>query len=455
MIRPYIQSNDKSVIINNSYFVNELASIYTFPTYKKTNAIIGIASFGGGIYGTIKNNILTNGDVQKYWSLQGIDPNQHSTVYTYFVNGATNNTNDLDSTLENTLDISVVGSCCQCTIVLFVFPNSTAFSSAFATMLEGANIGGNLIVPTILSVSWGAPEIYVSPIDMTNTNTIIKNKNINVCVASGDFGSTDKTPFVTVDFPSSCPYVTALGGTTLLCPNKKYDSQTIEYAWNNGTYATGGGISKIFPKPSYQSSLPGNFRNVPDLALNSDPSTGIKLMYNNAIINGIGGTSLAAPLFAGFLALSTSNLSNSLPFINPLLYSNTSAFNDITIGNNRIGIKGYLATPGYDNCTGIGSLNGNKIWNNLITYVENPTQIILPQTTQLNIINTIQLVPVLFPKSASNKNIIWDSSNKNIATVVNGLIKPVALGAVVIKASYANIYAITVVIIYKNKLIYK
>lgn len=454
MIRPYIQINDKSndaAIITNSFTVTELASIYTFPTYKKTNAIVGIASFGGGIYGTIKNNILTQGDVQKYWSLQGIDPNQHSTVYTYFVNGATNNTNDLDSTLENTLDISVVGSCCQCTIVLFVFPNSTAFSSAFATMLQGANIGGNLIIPTILSVSWGAPEIYVSPIDMTNTNTIIKNKNINVCVASGDFGSTDKTPFVTVDFPSSCPYVTALGGTTLLCPNKKYDSQTVESVWNNGIYATGGGISKIFLKPSYQSSLPGNFRNVPDLALNSDPSTGIKLMYNNAILNGIGGTSLAAPLFAGFLAL----CNTSLPFINPLLYSNTSAFNDIIMGHNKLGLNGYYAKPGYDNCTGIGSLNGNKIWNNLITYVENPTQIILPQTIQLNLINTIQLVPVLFPKSASKKNIIWESSNTTIATVVNGLIKPIGLGAVVIKVSYANIYAITVVIIYKNKLFYK
>jgi hypothetical protein len=65
MYRSYLQTRDT----NNEFLVSQMASIYKFPSYSATNAIVAIPSFGGGIYGDIENNIMTNGDCQQYWSL--------------------------------------------------------------------------------------------------------------------------------------------------------------------------------------------------------------------------------------------------------------------------------------------------------------------------------------------------------------------------------------------------
>jgi len=128
--RSYLQTIDT----NNEFLVSQMASIYKFPSYSNTDSIVGIPSFGGGIYGDIENNIMTNGDCQQYWSLQGIT--QMSTVYVVFPNGATNDLTDQSSTLENTLDVSVIGSCCQCIIILFIFTNTTSFTESFQIMIQ-------------------------------------------------------------------------------------------------------------------------------------------------------------------------------------------------------------------------------------------------------------------------------------------------------------------------------
>ena len=361
-MRCYSQYNDTNNLYN-SYTVSQLAKIYEFPSYKKTSSVIGILSFGGGIYGNINNNILTNGDVQKYWELQGIEM---STVYIYFYNGATNDLNDSKSTLENTIDVSVIGSCCQSIIILFIFPNDTPLVYAFTIILEGIIINDNKIIPNIISVSWGTPEHLKNTYDIIKINNLLKNnllnQNTNICVASGDKGSTNDTNELIVDFPASSPYVTAVGGTSLICPNLIYESNTSETVWNNGTGATGGGISKICIKPSYQKNINGMYRNIPDIAFNSDPLTGIDLIINGILKKGVGGTSIAAPFFAGFIALSNINT-----FINPLLYScPMNCYHDITIGTNEINeIKinkknKYIADIGYDNCTGNGSLIGSE-----------------------------------------------------------------------------------------------
>ena len=138
-MRNYLQKR----IVNNAFSVSELAKIYQFPSYKQTNQVIMIPSFGGGIYGTIENNILINGDVQKYWALQGIPDMSMSTVYVY--NSEIMDFTDETSTLENIMDISVVGSCCQCIIILCLFPNNISFLEAFTTMINGITINLSLI----------------------------------------------------------------------------------------------------------------------------------------------------------------------------------------------------------------------------------------------------------------------------------------------------------------------
>ena len=369
-MRCYSQYND--INNKNSYTVSQLAKIYDFPSYKKTSSVIAVLSFGGGIYGNINNNILTNGDIHKYWELQGVEM---STVYVYFYNGATNDIDDFNSTLENTIDVSIIGSCCQSIIILFIFPNDTLFIDAFTIILEGIIVNDNKIIPNIISVSWGTPEYLNNAYDIIKTNNLLKNnKNTNICVASGDKGTTNDKNELSVDFPASSPYVTAVGGTSLICPNLIYDSNTSETVWNNETGATGGGISKICIKPYYQKNINSMYRNIPDIAFNSDPLTGIDLIINGILKKGIGGTSIAAPFFASFIALS-----NITTFINPLLYScPMSCYHDITIGTNEINeIKinkknKYIANIGYDNCTG----NGSLICSEFIKYINASNNII-------------------------------------------------------------------------------
>ena len=423
--RSYIQTKD----VNNEFLISQMAKIYNFPTYSATSAIIAIPSFGGGIYGTIENSVMTNGDAHQYWSLQGIAPEQMSQVYVIFPNGATNDLSDQSSTLENTLDVSVAGSCCQCIIILFIFTSTTSFTESFQTMFNGINVNGTQLIPTIISYSWGMPETYADVNDIIQTNLLLKNKNINVCVATGDNGSSDGTTSLNVDFPSSSPYVTSVGGTSLICPNNIYDAQTVETVWNDGTTATGGGISKIFTKPPYQNFIPGTKRNSPDIAFNSDPGTGIQLYFNGKIAYGIGGTSLAAPFFAGYIALS-----GITQFINPLLYSN-SCYHDIKLGSNSIQNHGqYYATIGYDNCSGLGSMDCSK-------FVLNP-YILLP--LHLNIkVGQIVSMPI-----KTNVSVVWSTSNKNVS-ISGNYIKGISIGTTVIKASANNLFAIINVTVIK------
>jgi kumamolisin len=140
---------------------------------------------------------------------------------------------------------------------------------------------------------------------------------------------------------------------------------TSETVWNelaNNEGATGGGVSRYFALPSYQSSAgvptqpQTHFagRGVPDVAGDADPVTGysVRVDGKNTVI---GGTSAVAPLWAGLLALINQALGKPVGFVNPLLYQiGTSAFQDITQGNNGY----YQAKAGWDACTGLGSPNG-------------------------------------------------------------------------------------------------
>jgi len=185
---------------------------------------------------------------------------------------------------------------------------------------------------------------------------------VTVCIASGDNGSTDGVSDGSnhVDFPASSPNVLACGGTTLQAAGGKITSET---AWNelaNNEGATGGGVSDVFPLPSWQSGAnvpspanPNGGRGVPDVSGDADPTTGyVTLVDGQSGV--IGGTSAVAPLWAGLIALINQSIGKPVGFINPLLYPNASSggdFNDITSGNNGA----YSAGPGWDACTGLGS----------------------------------------------------------------------------------------------------
>ena len=130
--------------------------------------------------------------------------------------------------------------------------------------------------------------------------------------------------------------------------------------------ASGGGVSSVFPLPTWQDGLQvtltsgGNqaltMRGVPDVSGDADPETGYDVRIDGTDTV-IGGTSAVAPLWAGLIARINAARRSSVGFINPLLYASPSSLNDITSGNNG----NFAAGSHWDACTGLGSPDGAKI----------------------------------------------------------------------------------------------
>jgi kumamolisin len=193
---------------------------------------------------------------------------------------------------------------------------------------------------------------------------------VTVCVAAGDDGSTDGVTDGQnhVDFPASSPNVLACGGTRLVSSSIAITSETVWNELANNEGATGGGVSDVFPLPSWQNGVgvppsanPSHNvgRGVPDVAGDADPTTGYVTLFDGHS-DVIGGTSAVAPLWAGLIALINERMGKPAGFINPLLYQSPEKapdFNDVTSGNNGA----YTAGPGWDACTGLGSPIGAQV----------------------------------------------------------------------------------------------
>ena len=177
--------------------------------------------------------------------------------------------------------------------------------------------------------------------------------------------------------PSSSPYITQVGGTTLTMngTGASYASETV---WNRGGgVGSSGGISSYYAIPSWQTNISMTAskgsttkRNIPDVALTSES---VYVYYGNGSTGTFGGTSCAAPLWAGFMALVNQQAANqgnpSAGFINPAVYAlgtgpNSSLyFHDTTKGDNTWSSSSsqFYAVPGYDLCTGWGTPTGTNL----------------------------------------------------------------------------------------------
>ena len=185
--------------------------------------------------------------------------------------------------------------------------------------------------------------------------------------------------------PSSSPYITEVGGTTLAMngTGASYGSETVwNWGLNQGSYVgSSGGVSSYYSIPSWQTNVnmaarggSASFRNIPDVALTADQ---VWVVYDNNKTATFGGTSCAAPLWAGFTALVNQQAASlgrpPVGFINPAIYAVASGpnyaacFHDITAGNNFSSRSPSLfaATNGYDLCTGLGTPAGQSLVNAL------------------------------------------------------------------------------------------
>src|SRR5271157_1254067 len=226
-----------------------------------------------------------------------------------------------------------------------------------------------------ISCSWGW-----NPADYSANDPIFQEfaaQGQNLFVASGDAGAYTGSNATDYSYPAESDYVVAVGGTDLTTNGAGGPWQS-ETAWAD---SSGGPADNGFAIPSWQvgvadtaNAASTTIRNVPDVAAEGNFDN--YLCDQGSCQGGWGGTSFAAPRWAGFLALVNQQVvasgGSTLGFINPAIYaigkgtSYNSDFHDITSGNNNNG-KGqsYNAVVGYDLVTGWGSPNGQNMINAL------------------------------------------------------------------------------------------
>jgi len=331
---------------------------------------------------------------------------------------------------ESDLDLEWSSAIAKGADVTFVYTGSNINYGAFDALQYAID---NRLA-NIISSSYGTCETELGSSSLESVFAQAATQGQTIIAASGDDGSTDCFSFkaltlaqreaLAVDYPASSPYVTGLGGTEISTASSTYitsgsaywqaangsdvTASALQYipeqAWNedssNGLDSGGGGASDLFAKPSWQTGVPGipsdAKRDVPDISLNA--STGLPgyLLCTSdttywassqvascnsgfrdattGLLTYAGGTSFAAPIFSGMLALinQQQNYNTGQGLINPTLYtlaadSSTyaSAFHDITAGDNDCragsancsGTIGFSAGTGYDQATGLGTID--------------------------------------------------------------------------------------------------
>ncbi|MGC1757486.1 MAG: protease pro-enzyme activation domain-containing protein [Trebonia sp.] len=351
----------------------QVASLYNFPAGTDgTGQTIAIIELGGG---------YTQSDLDMYFRGLGLAT---PSVTAVGVDGGSNSPGQ-PSDGEVELDIQVAGAVAPKAAQLVYFAANTdqGFINAIAQAVHTTP------PPIVVSISWGQSEDQWSEQSRNSMDSVFADAaalGVTVTVAAGDNGSSDdpnSTSGVHVDFPASSPHVLACGGTQLI-GNLSTNTITSEVVWNelaNNEGAGGGGVSDVFPLPSWQANVgvptiaggTSTGRGVPDVAGNADPVTGYLVVVDGKQ-QPIGGTSAVAPLWAGLIARLAQATGKKFGLLQPLIYGGVTAgaaaqgFNDITQGNNGA----YSAGPGWDATTGLGSPNGQA----LLTHLSDPP----PQT---------------------------------------------------------------------------
>ncbi|HEY2467471.1 MAG TPA: S8 family serine peptidase [Terracidiphilus sp.] len=369
-IRNQLQRGGTTEVISNvirrkkekeelSYNVRQLMGFYSFPEqFKGEGQCIGLIELGGG---------YLQSDLEMYFgSLKIKTPD----VVFVSVDGARNQPND-SAAGQTTLDLEVAGAVApKAKLVVYMAPNTTA---GFVEAIKTAS-SDEKNRPSVLSISWGITESNWTAEALKALDDALHfaaMQDITIMCACGDNGATDgmNDGELHVDFPASSPWVLACGGTRLTRSGEGILRETV---WNEGSgTATGGGVSRVFPAPSWQSrihvpSSPDHKtgRAIPDVAAHASVHPGYEVVFHGNKTF-LGGTSASTPLWAGLIALLNQALGRNVGYINPLLYEELGplgVLRDITEGDNGVpGVEGYSARTGWDPCTGWGSPDGGKL----------------------------------------------------------------------------------------------
>jgi kumamolisin len=371
----------------------QVAQIYNFPAAPPdaTGQIIGITAFGGG---------WTQADIDSTLSMWG---SASTTPVDIPVTGM----NSLQSASEVILDICVAASVAPGATIQVYWGSDDHSAIDWMAILQAIIDAKTQPRPPVLSNSWvlaDADDQLPATVSVSQVNEIsmkfqeLGMMGVTVFTASGDDGSRSKTPDrkAHVQYPASDPYVTSCGGTTIST------SPSTEWVWNDKVpnsndpdrpWATGGGVSAFFKAlPAWQQgmNIPRSIndgsigRGVPDVAGNASLNSGYMLTVNGRSLLD-GGTSAVAPLYAGLMALTNERLIQNVGFLNPTLYFFRSTvcrdINDqlfhgspqdngvpewVTLTGSKFPpANGYPSGPGWDACTGLGTIDGSALLTKL------------------------------------------------------------------------------------------
>ncbi len=364
--------------------------------------------YGNGVTGTGQKVAVMGqtdvdlADIRQYRTFFNLPANDPQTILVPGSPDPGTSQNDLP---EADLDLEISGAIAPNATIIFVNSNDVMTSLQYA-------VDQNLA--PVISISYGNCEAQTAPSDATAQQSWGQQANaqgITWLAASGDSGAADcstgrNSGGLSVDLPAGLPEVTGVGGSTFSegtgtywnASNNANQASALSYipetAWNdtsatNGPSASGGGASIYFVKPSWQSGLgvPNDgARDVPDISFAASPQHDGSYIFTGGSATVVGGTSVGAPAMAGLVALLNQYVVSQalqsgpgLGNINPLLYSlaqtSPAAFHDITAGNNFITASclvrqrncqptsiGYSAGAGYDQVTGLGSLDAQALF---------------------------------------------------------------------------------------------
>jgi subtilase family serine protease len=394
------------------------------------------AAYSSGYNGTgqsiaiVGQSQINVSDIEHFQSAAGLTVKDPTLV---LVPGSGTAQNSSGDEAESDLDLEYSGGMGTGATIYFVYVGNNQNYSVF----DSVQYAVDTRIAPIVSISYGACETGLSTSDFSTLESIMEqgaSQGQSIISASGDDGSTscygDKSltnaqqEALVVSYPASSAFVTGLGGTEFPASDVSSSNTTYwqsasgsdvvgsaksyipEQTWNDdssqyGLGATGGGISVLTARPSWQKGVAGipsgSYRLVPDISFSSSPSNAGYLYctsdtsawsqgqqgsctsgFRDSSTNDLtvaGGTSFAAPIFAGMLTIiNQKENSTGQGLINSTLYtlassSSTyaSAFHDITSGGNQCtagsqycssaGQSEYPATTGYDMATGLGSID--------------------------------------------------------------------------------------------------
>jgi subtilase family serine protease len=253
--------------------------------------------------------------------------------------------------LEASLDIEWAHAMAPNSRIFLVEAKSNHFSDLFPAVILASNLvatnGGGEV-----SMSWGSAEFSIE----NQLDGIFTTPGVVYIASSGDSPG--------VGWPSASPNVVSAGGTTI-SRNPNTGAFLLENTWQD----TGGGPSQVEPRPHFQDRIDdivGPARGTPDLSFDANPNTGVWVLDTN-LFRGrpggwfiLGGTSVSAPSLAGVINAAgkfaaSSQAENAIIYRH--LFFDREDFRDIQFGNCGLNI-GNFAGPGWDFCTGAGSVHG-------------------------------------------------------------------------------------------------